>query len=141
MLLGFLERFGGGDGSQRAFDYTNDAVSVRRGGIARKAQVPAELTLSAMIAIMGLPQQWRLCRRTCTPPLISPPVKGPGGLETSTMPYSGGSTRVSQHGNGLIMVIGLLQVPAAAETMRQHFERDGSAPADRLCCEDPLTSR
>ena len=33
------------------------------------------------------------------------------------------------------------QVPAAAETMRQHFERDGSAPADRLCCEDPLTNR
>ena len=33
------------------------------------------------------------------------------------------------------------QVPAAAETMRQHMERDGSAPADRLCCEDPLTGR
>ena len=42
-LLGFLERFGGGDGgeSERAFDYTNDAVSVGRGGVVRKAQVPA----------------------------------------------------------------------------------------------------
>ena len=33
------------------------------------------------------------------------------------------------------------QVPAAAESMTQWAERDGSAPADRLCCEDPLTRR
>ena len=38
-------------------------------------------------------------------------------------------------------VVPKAQVPAAAESMRQHVERDGSAPADRLVCEDPLTFR
>ncbi len=38
-------------------------------------------------------------------------------------------------------VVQKAQVPAAAESIRQHVERDGSAPADRLVCEDPLTFR
>ena len=40
MLLGFLERFGDSSSSERAYDYTSDAVAVRRGGVVRKAQVP-----------------------------------------------------------------------------------------------------
>ena len=40
MLLGFLERYGGGRfGSRRVFDYTLHAVSVASGGIVPKAQV------------------------------------------------------------------------------------------------------